>query len=152
MSCHGKHRHATRAAVAQPRDQRPELRASDAEREAALSELRAHAAEGRLSVEDLDERAAAVLAARTRGDLEALAADLPRAPRRRDPARERREFAEHLRSYLGVMVLLVAIWALTGADYFWPVWPMLGWGIGVLSHASAVRAGSGGRRSRALPS
>jgi hypothetical protein len=27
------------------------------------------------------------------------------------------------------MVLLVSIWVLTGAGYFWPVWPMLGWGI-----------------------
>jgi hypothetical protein len=26
-------------------------------------------------------------------------------------------------------VLLVAIWALTGAGYFWPVWPILGWGL-----------------------
>ena len=36
------------------------------------------------------------------------------------------------------MALLVVIWALTGAGYFWPIWPMLGWGIGVLSHAAPV--------------
>jgi hypothetical protein len=36
------------------------------------------------------------------------------------------------------MVLLVLIWAVTGAAYFWPIWPILGWGIGVLSHAAAV--------------
>ncbi|MBA3437053.1 MAG: XRE family transcriptional regulator, partial [Thermoleophilaceae bacterium] len=30
------------------------------------------------------------------------------------------------------MALLVAIWALTGEGYFWPVWPALGWGIGLM--------------------
>jgi hypothetical protein len=33
------------------------------------------------------------------------------------------------------MVVLVAIWALTGAGYPWPVWPALGWGIGLVPHA-----------------
>ena len=42
------------------------------------------------------------------------------------------------------MALLLAIWALTGAGYFWPVWPALGWGIGILMHAS--EAGVGPRR------
>jgi uncharacterized small protein (DUF1192 family) len=111
-------------------------RASDTERDAVVSDLRAHAGEGRLSVEELDERIAAALAARTRAELAPLLADLPRRPR---PATDRRDFQEHLRAYLMVMVLLVAIWALTGAGYFWPVWPMLGWGIGVWSHAAAVR-------------
>jgi hypothetical protein len=30
------------------------------------------------------------------------------------------------------MALLVAIWALTGMGYFWPVWPALGWGFALL--------------------
>ncbi|HEU4321125.1 MAG TPA: 2TM domain-containing protein [Acidimicrobiia bacterium] len=30
--------------------------------------------------------------------------------------------------------MLVVIWALSGQNYFWPVWPMLGWGIGLLLH------------------
>ena len=34
-----------------------------------------------------------------------------------------------LRSFLATSVLLVAIWALTGMGYFWPVWPILGWGV-----------------------
>ena len=37
-----------------------------------------------------------------------------------------------------VMLLLVVIWALTGADYFWPIWPMLGWGVGIVMHAASV--------------
>jgi hypothetical protein len=36
------------------------------------------------------------------------------------------------------MALLVVIWALTGMGYFWPIWPAVGWGIGILSHGSAA--------------
>jgi hypothetical protein len=115
-----------------------DLRASDAERDAVVAQLREHGGAGRLSVEELDERIASALAAPTRRDLAALVADLPRLPRPRDRARERRELRDHVRSYLAVMVLLVLIWAVTGAAYFWPIWPILGWGIGVLSHAAAV--------------
>ena len=111
-------------------------RASDAERDRVVSDLRAHGAEGRLSIEELDERIAAALAARTRADLAPLLADLPR---RRRPVTDRRDVREHVRTYVLVMLLLVAIWALTGAGYFWPVWPALGWGIGLMSHVGAVR-------------
>ena len=121
-------------------------RASDAERDEIISDLRAHAGEGRLSVEELDGRIAAALAATTRAELAKLVEDLPRRPRDRNA--ERRDFREHLRAYLSVMLLLIAIWALTGAGYFWPVWPILGWGIGVFSHASAV--GWRPRRGRAF--
>lgn len=114
-----------------------DLRASDAEREATIASLRTHAGEGRLSLDELDGRIEAAYAATARRDLAAITADLPRAPRPRADARA--EFREHLRTYLGVMALLVAIWALTGMGYFWPVWPALGWGIGVMSHASAAR-------------
>ena len=53
------------------------LRASDRDRERVVDLLRRHAAEGRLTVEELDERAAAALAARTEPELEALTRDLP---------------------------------------------------------------------------
>jgi uncharacterized protein DUF1707/2TM domain-containing protein len=115
-----------------------DMRASDTERDAVVSDLRAHAADGRLGVDELDERVAAALAARTRADLEPLVADLPRRRRAANGAARRRGFEQHLRTYLLVMGLLVAIWALTGGC-FWPVWPALGWGIGVASHWSAVR-------------
>ena len=113
----------------------PYVRASDAEREETIDTLRRHAGDGRLDVEELDRRIAAAYAATTRGELNRLTHDLPRERR----SRPRRDgFPEHLRSYLQVMALLVAIWALTGAGYFWPVWPMVGWGFFVLSHANAV--------------
>ncbi len=30
---------------------------------------------------------------------------------------------------------LVIIWAITGASFFWPVFPIAGWGIGLAFHA-----------------
>jgi uncharacterized membrane protein len=48
---------------------------------------------------------------------------------------KKREFRSHLVAYVLVNALLVAIWAVTGADFFWPVFPIAGWGIGILFHA-----------------
>ena len=31
-----------------------------------------------------------------------------------------------------VTAVLLALWAITGAGYFWPIWPMLGMSIAVL--------------------
>lgn len=53
-----------------------DLRASDSERERTADQLRHAAGEGRLTVEELDERLEAAYAARTRGELEGLVADL----------------------------------------------------------------------------
>jgi hypothetical protein len=108
------------------------LRASDKERETVIGELRRHAGAGRLSVEELDQRVEAALAARERGQLDQLLADLPgTAARARPPAPGRRA---HLRVYLAVNLMLIAIWALSGAGPFWPAWPLLGWGLGLVLH------------------
>lgn len=37
-----------------------------------------------------------------------------------------------LRTYLVFMVFFTALWALGGGGHFWPVWPMLGWGMGLV--------------------
>ncbi len=55
------------------------------------------------------------------------------AARRRLHAR--RDFVSHVVAYVVVNGFLVAIWALTGAGYFWPVWVICGWGIGLVLHA-----------------
>jgi hypothetical protein len=55
----------------------PDLRASDADREAAVAHLRDAAGEGRLSLDELTQRVEAATAARTQGELAALTADLP---------------------------------------------------------------------------
>jgi hypothetical protein len=53
------------------------IRVSDADRERAAARLRAHFAEGRLSPDELDERIAAALTAKTVGAVRRLMADLP---------------------------------------------------------------------------
>jgi hypothetical protein len=53
------------------------IRISDADREQVTGRLREHFAEGRLTSEELDERIAATLNAKTFGDLRGVLADLP---------------------------------------------------------------------------
>lgn len=55
------------------------IRASDAEREAAIDALRDASAEGRLTFEELSDRIEEAATATTRGDLERLTGDLPSA-------------------------------------------------------------------------
>jgi hypothetical protein len=53
----------------------------------------------------------------------------------------KRGFQAHFVVYLIVNAALVLIWALTSGDYFWPIWPILGWGIGIAAHAASVYLG-----------
>ena len=114
------------------------MRASDADRDRVVEALRDHAAVGRLETEELEERTDRALAARTVGELNRLLHDLPRlAPSRWSLALREvawRTYEVHLRIYLLVMALLVVLWALDGMGYLWPVWPALGWGVGVACH------------------
>jgi DUF1707 SHOCT-like domain len=103
----------------------PTLRASDADRERVVAALREHSVAGRLTVEELEDRSASAYAARTFGELEPLLADLPPAGVRAwsPPARARRPIVQ----FAALTALLIVIWAATGAGYFWPMWPLLGW-------------------------
>lgn len=48
----------------------------------------------------------------------------------------RRGLRAHATSYVMMMGLLLTIWLLTSpGHYFWPIWPMLGWGFGLIAHA-----------------
>jgi hypothetical protein len=49
--------------------------------------------------------------------------------------RKKSEFRAHLLAYLLVNAFLVSIWAVTGAGFFWPVFPIMGWAIGVAFNA-----------------
>ena len=49
-------------------------------------------------------------------------------------ARKRVEFRRHQVVYFVIISILWMIWFLTGAGYIWPIWPMAGWGIGVIFH------------------
>ena len=49
---------------------------------------------------------------------------------------ERRGFFPHLIMYIVVNTGLVVVWAATGPDtFFWPAFPLLFWGGGLLVHA-----------------
>jgi uncharacterized membrane protein len=49
--------------------------------------------------------------------------------------KKQRDFRIHLLMYVMVNAFLVAVWAATGADFFWPIFPMVGWGVGVVANA-----------------
>lgn len=51
----------------------------------------------------------------------------------------RRDFASHLVTYVVVNAFLVVVWWVTNPEgYFWPVWPIAGWGIAVVLNAWEV--------------
>jgi hypothetical protein len=56
---------------------RPNLRASDSDRDAVARVLRDHCAAGRLTVEEFDQRVELTYRATTRGELSAVTSDLP---------------------------------------------------------------------------
>lgn len=55
--------------------------------------------------------------------------------------KSKHDFRVHLVIYVVVNLALVVLWYLTGggiageAGFFWPVFPLVGWGIGVAIHA-----------------
>ena len=51
---------------------------------------------------------------------------------------ERRDFGSHLVAYVVVNAGFIAVWAMTGAGYFWPAWVMACWGVGLVLHAWEV--------------
>ncbi len=65
-------------------------------------------------------------------------------PEGKDPqlwklAEARASFKSHLATYLIMSVFFWVVWYFTGAErhgtgFPWPVWPMFGWGIGLLFH------------------
>ena len=48
-----------------------------------------------------------------------------------DQLRKKRGLQAHILAYVLVNTLLVAIWYFTGRGFFWPVFPIFGWGIGL---------------------
>ena len=50
--------------------------------------------------------------------------------------KKRRDFHGHLLIYFLVNAFLVVIWAVTmPSGFFWPIFPIVGWGIGVVMNA-----------------
>lgn len=55
--------------------------------------------------------------------------------------KKRRDFAAHLIVYVLVNTMIVVIWAVSSGGFFWPVFPMAIWGIGVVMNAWDVWRG-----------
>ena len=65
--------------------------------------------------------------------------------RKREDAIERvrakRDFRVHAAFFAVANLVFVVGWFLTGpASYFWPIWPFIGWGLGLSYHAWCVYA------------
>ncbi|WP_326548273.1 DUF1707 domain-containing protein [Mycolicibacterium sp. ND9-15] len=133
----------------------PVVRAGNPDREKTADLLGQALAQGYLEMPEYEARLQAAFAARTRAQLHELTADLPverlkRADPRRRKARRRvarRSVQFHVAGYLAGSLLMLGIWLVVGlsagAWYFWPVWPIMGWGFGVICHAiPAIAHGS----------
>lgn len=125
-------------------------RAGDSDRANTAHLLGLALAQGYLEMADYESRLQTAFAAATRAELRALTADLPvDRLRRDDPARRearrraaRRSVQWHVAGYLAGSLLMLGIWLAVGLSagswYFWPVWPIMGWGIGVVCHTVPV--------------
>jgi Domain of unknown function (DUF1707) len=98
----------------------PDLRASDAERSATVDLLRRHHAEGRIDTTELEERIERCYAAKTRGELDALTADLP-GPRRRRRSGQRSSW---IPLPFVLLPLIAAIAITTHGHALWLLWPL----------------------------
>jgi hypothetical protein len=49
--------------------------------------------------------------------------------------KKKSEFKAHVVVYVLVNAMLLTIWAMTGRHFFWPIFPIAGWGIGVVMNA-----------------
>lgn len=142
----------------------PPVRVGDQERETTARQLGQAFTDGYLDMSEYERRVAAAFSAQTAADLHSLLADLPVARlRRTDPRRQeaRRAAARmsvrlHLAAYLLMVVVVLTVWlavALSaGAWYFWPIWPILGAGIGVLGHAIPIKLAMPTGRARSASS
>jgi len=75
----------------------------------------------------------------TRTQADASAAVRERAVRR---LKKKRDFRGHLLVYVLVNSCLVIVWMATGGNgFFWPIFPMAFWGIGVVMNAWDVYHG-----------
>ncbi len=122
-------------------------RAGDRDRQKTAARLGQALAQGYLELDEYEHRVQTAFQTHTTGELKELLADLPldrirRADPRRRAARvaaARKSVRIHLAAYLVMTATVLTVWAATGVTYFWPIWPILGAAIGLVSHALAVR-------------
>jgi hypothetical protein len=141
--------------MAQVDRKNPDLRVSDAERDAVITDLGQHFQVGRLDRSEFDERVAAALRAKTRSGLDQLLTDLPplaatdaSAPEAADrvgPA----DRGWHQARLLAVVPLLIAAVLIGGLlhggwQHGWPFAPF--WALWLIIPALVLRARIWGRR------
>ncbi len=66
-------------------------------------------------------------------------AESQRQRRERSARGHRQGLRIHATVYAAVQVMLIVVWALTGAGYPWFLYALVGWGVGVAAHYAAVR-------------
>lgn len=126
-------------------------RAGDRDRESTATLLGQALAQGYLTMTEYEHRLQSAFAAQTTPELRELTSDLPWAElSRHDPRRHaarraaaRRAVHLHLAGYLAMVLIVLTVWLAVGLTagswYFWPIWPILGAGIGVVGHALPAR-------------
>jgi hypothetical protein len=135
---------------------RAELRVGDADRQGVVVELQRHFVDGRLTSDELDERVAQALNARTFGELAVPLGDLPvlassaaiqpvaAAPH--DDYSSRFTFGPALGALLVTIGVLALLWTLVFPTLHWggvPFWPVF-----ILGFFFIGRSRRGGRRDR----
>ncbi|KAE8764942.1 2TM domain-containing protein [Georgenia thermotolerans] len=50
----------------------------------------------------------------------------------------KRDLKAHVLAYVAVNAFLVVLWYMTSGGFFWPIFPILGWGIGLAFHVMDV--------------
>ena len=135
------------------------VRAGDREREHTAALLGQAFTEGYLAMNEYEERLQSAFSAHATDELRALTADLPVAAlRRNDPRRRaarqaalRRSVQIHLGGYAAMVAIVLTVWLAVGVTagewYFWPIWPILGAGIGVVAHTVTARSARPGSHS-----
>jgi hypothetical protein len=128
----------TRDAVGATRSSVPDLRVSDAERDAAVAELGEHFQAGRLDQEEYSERMAKALNSRTASELSALMKDLPPLPETANrPARPSRRpvYLPVLIPLLFAAFLIARVAGAGGPDHHggpWVLFPLF-WVIAIVA-------------------
>jgi len=131
------------------------VRIGDVERERVRAVLSRHVEDGRITLEEFSDRLGEVYAARTAAQLQRALRELPPLPAgaiAAPPAQRaagRRRVGAAAAAFIAFGALMLAVWALTGAGFFWPLWPIVGVGFGMARSARAQdqqpEAGSHGR-------
>ncbi len=118
------------------------IRAADADRDRVAATVQTAGSEGRLTLEEVEERLTRVYAAKFTDELAALTTDLPRPapappgfPLTRAALRRHPALRLHLAVVVAVAVLVVVRWAVLGAGFFWPAFPMFWLAVSLFVHA-----------------